>query len=266
MTTNFIVRFDDICSEMNWIVWDRIENILDKYQIKPIVAIVPFNLDPFLKISAPKADFWQRAKDWQEKGWAIGLHGFTHVYETCNSGIVGLNSRSEFAGLSITEQREKINSAVKIFSDNKLIIDAWVAPAHSFDNNTIAALGERGINVVSDGYFRRVVNINGVTWVPQQLWRFKSMDSGIWTVCYHHNDWSDFEIEKFENDIKLFKNQIITLHQAISNGKGGVINIWDRMQAFIWLKKITFLRILQASMIGRSLINPFMRLVRKKFY
>lgn len=266
MAANFIVRFDDICPEMNWIVWERIEKILDKYGIKPIVAIVPSNLDPSLKIFPAKLDFWGRAQEWQEKGWAIGLHGFTHVYETSNSGIVGLNTRSEFAGLPLAAQQYKIDSALDIFSKRNIRIDAWVAPAHSFDDNTITALKIRGINVVSDGYFRRVVNISGTTWVPQQLWRFKSINSGTWTVCYHHNAWSDIEIERFEKDIESFKDQIVTLHQAVSEGRNRAITTRDRVHAFLWLKKLTFLRLLRSSFFGKAISIPFVQSIRKKIH
>lgn len=262
MAANFIVRFDDICPEMNWIVWERIEKVLDKYEIKPIVAIVPSNLDPFLMVSSARMDFWQKAGEWQKKGWAIGLHGCTHVYETKNAGIVGLNSRSEFAGLPLTTQKYKIDSAVEVFLKNEINIDVWVAPAHSFDSNTLVALKARGVNVVSDGYFRRVVNLDGITWVPQQLWRFISKNSGVWTVCYHHNAWAEIDIEKFEDDIKLYKNQIITLRQALSDGEGCTLSIRDRVEAYLWLKKLTFLRFLRISVVGKLIYNPLFRLIK----
>lgn len=263
MSALYIVRFDDICQEMNWGIWDEIEKILDNYQIKPIVAVVPSNADPFLKINKPKSDFWKRVKIWQEKGWAIGLHGFTHVYETRNPGIVGLNRRSEFAGLPLGVQQNKIDSAVKIFKENNINIDVWVAPAHSFDDNTILALNARGINVVSDGYFRRAVNINGTIWVPQQLWRFKPKNSGLWTVCYHHNSWSDSDIKKFESDIKLFRDQIIKLKHVSLSENECVITIRDRLQALLWLKKIILLRFLEKSFVGRIASSPFLRLILK---
>jgi predicted deacetylase len=267
MAANFIIRFDDLCPEMNWIVWERIEKILDKYEIKPIAAIVPLNSDPFLMVSSPRLDFWKKASEWQKKGWAIGLHGYTHVYETKNAGIIGLNSRSEFAGLPLATQKYKIDSAVEIFSKNEINIDVWVAPAHSFDANTLLALKARGVNIVSDGYFRRVVNADGITWVPQQLWRFIPKSSGVWTVCYHHNAWTESDVEKFEIDIKLYKNQIITLQQALSDGEGCAVSIGDKVQAYFWLKKLAYLRVLKNSFVGKmtySLLYRFVKIILRK--
>ena len=264
MAASFIVRFDDICPEMNWAVWGKIESILDKYKIKPIVAIVPYNSDPFLKVDPPNLELWRKAKIWQKKGWAIGLHGFTHVYETSDPGIVGLNHRSEFSGLPLAIQQKKIDSAVEIFLENDLNIDIWVAPAHSFDGNTVIALKKRGINVVSDGYFRRVVNINGTVWVPQQLWRFKSIKSGVWTVCYHHNYWSEIDLVKFERDIISFEGQIITLQKALSQGGGTSISIRDRVHAFLWLKKLLFLKMLSSSFVGKLVSSELVRSIRGK--
>ena len=46
MSAKYILRFDDICSTMNWNKWNSIEDILIKHNIKPILAIVPDNKDP----------------------------------------------------------------------------------------------------------------------------------------------------------------------------------------------------------------------------
>ena len=31
---------------------------------------------------------------------------------------------------------------------------------------------------------------------------------GVWTICYHHNHWSQYDINKFESDIGKFKSMI----------------------------------------------------------
>ena len=28
-----------------------------------------------------KENFWQKVRDWQNKGWEISMHGLTHVYD-----------------------------------------------------------------------------------------------------------------------------------------------------------------------------------------
>ena len=61
--SKIILRFDDLSEYSLCNVWDKIENILVEYKLKPIVAIVPENLD--VKISktgrlveqVPRANF-----------------------------------------------------------------------------------------------------------------------------------------------------------------------------------------------------------------
>ena len=95
----YLVRFDDICPTMNWSVWTQIEAELRQRNIKPILAVVPDNQDAKLRVDSPRSDFWDCVRGWQALGWTIGLHGYQHRYVTQQSGIVGLNARSEFAGL-----------------------------------------------------------------------------------------------------------------------------------------------------------------------
>lgn len=46
MPKQLILRLDDACEKRDLVKWDRIEVILDKYQIKPIVGVIPHCLDP----------------------------------------------------------------------------------------------------------------------------------------------------------------------------------------------------------------------------
>ena len=41
----YVIRLDDACPNMNLEKWDKIESLLDKYSIKPIVGIIPDNED-----------------------------------------------------------------------------------------------------------------------------------------------------------------------------------------------------------------------------
>ena len=40
-----LIRFDDICENMNWDFMNRCEVIFDKYDIKPLLGVIPSNLD-----------------------------------------------------------------------------------------------------------------------------------------------------------------------------------------------------------------------------
>ena len=61
--------------------WLQVEKILDLHQIKPIVAVIPDNADSSFFIDPPDPDFWPNVQKWQNKGWAIALHGYQHLLQ-----------------------------------------------------------------------------------------------------------------------------------------------------------------------------------------
>lgn len=205
---------------MNWTVWDRVEAVLIVRGIKPIMAVVPDNRDPGLMVEAARPTFWERVRKWDGLGWTIAVHGFQHVYSTTDAGIVGVNRRSEFAGLSRDTQAAALDAALKIFRDQGLQPRTWVAPGHSFDATTVACLLERGITVISDGFFPRVVREMGCTWIPQQLWRFRRVPFGTWTVCYHVNSWTERQYSLFVADIGSFGNRIVDVGEVLTPPPG----------------------------------------------
>jgi len=94
----------------------------------------------------------------------------------------------------------------------------WVAPAHSFDSNTMLALkSESNIRVISDGLAFAPFNQEGFLWIPQQLWNLKSMSSGLWTVCLHPNMMTDESLMRFSKDIEQFRAQITNLDSVLND-------------------------------------------------
>jgi predicted deacetylase len=213
----YLVRFDDICPGMNWPVWREIEKILVDADIKPLLAVVPSNEDAHLDVGPKEARFWDLVRGWQARGWTIGLHGYQHRYVTKEAGLVGLNERSEFAGLPAAEQADKLRRAVAIFAAEKVRPDVWIAPAHSFDATTVTALREVGVDAISDGFFlSEHRDERGMLWVPQQLWSFRYRPFGLWTVCYHHNDWSSGDLQRFAADVAAYRTRITHLAEVAS--------------------------------------------------
>jgi predicted deacetylase len=215
MPVRYLIRFDDICPTMNWAVWDRVQALLIDTAIRPILAVVPDNRDPGLDWGPPRDDFWDRVRDWQSRGWSIGWHGFQHVYTSPEAGIVGINKRSEFAGIAKPEQHRKLSAAYEIFTRQRVVPDLWVAPAHSFDECTVELLRGFGVDVISDGYYTRTVLALGARWIPQQLWNLRQMPFGLWTVCYHVNRWSDQDVLRFERSIAQFSAQIVSVGDVL---------------------------------------------------
>jgi predicted deacetylase len=202
MWANYLVRFDDICPGMNWEVWNEIEKTCIENNVKPLLAVVPENQDPKLNVTLPPVNeefFWGKVRQWQEMGWSIAMHGYQHVYATQSASIVKINNYSEFAGLDYETQFEKLKKGREIFRKNNVVADLWIAPAHSFDRNTLQALKNIDINVVSDGFYLfPFKDAQGFKWVPQQIWRYRKQLIGTWTVCFHHNKWTARDLAEFK--------------------------------------------------------------------
>src|ERR1044072_8831227 len=210
--TQYLLRFDDICPTMNWGLWEEIEAVLDQRQFKPILAVVPDNRDRGLQVDPPAADFWDRVRDWQDRGRTIALHGFQHLYVSRNAGMAAVRKKSEFAGLPADEQRAKLERGIEIFEREGITSRVWIAPGNAFDATTVALLPEFGIRVISAGYFRYpYVCPQGMTWVPQQMYYFRPAPAGVWTVCYHHNQWNEYHTGKFREHIERYRANIVSL-------------------------------------------------------
>jgi peptidoglycan/xylan/chitin deacetylase (PgdA/CDA1 family) len=201
---------------MRWSVWNEVEKILTKTGVRPILAVVPDNRDKDLIFDPPDENFWARVRAWQERGWTIGLHGYQHRYVTQDAGMFGRMPLSEFAGLPQAVQEAKLRSALQIFHEQNVFPELWVAPAHSFDANTIAALMNIGLRAISDGYaLYPYRDSGGLTWIPQQVGRFRNIPVGVWTVCHHINDWTSREVAQLDRDLSEFAAQFATMPSII---------------------------------------------------
>lgn len=236
--SHYLIRFDDICSTMNWAVWDAIECQLIRHSIRPILAVVPDNRDPKLFVDSPRADFWERVRGWQQAGYTIALHGYQHRYVNSNAGLMRLTCQSEFAGLPRSKQEAKLRKGLEIFTKNGVRADAWVAPAHSFDHTTVALLAELGVTVISDGLWRwPYTDVSGITWVPQQLWDFSLRPAGIWTVCYHHNNWTSRKVEAFGKNLETYAPKItdlVTVSHSFAKRRANWSDHWFAFLEWTW--------------------------------
>ena len=219
---NYVFRLDDVASNMNIANFERIMKIMVKYNIKPIIGVIPCNQDPRLaaygKDSRIEKDvFWLMLRKLQkENGWTIALHGYNHVYCSQNSGILKIHNRSEFAGLSEAEQNKKISEGKRILEAKGLQISAFMAPAHTFDKTTLKVLGRNGINTVTDGHGIYTYQQEGITLVPQIMSRPRVMPFGVYTSCLHFNTMSDRDFIRTENFIVQNRDRIISFDEAVA--------------------------------------------------
>ncbi|MDB6029903.1 MAG: hypothetical protein JWM16_241 [Verrucomicrobiales bacterium] len=212
----YLLRFDDLCPTMRWDYWSEIEALLLQLEIKPILGVIPDNQDDAFKLQRPVDDFWSRVRSWQARGWAIGLHGYQHRYVSANAGLVALRKKSEFAGLPAQEQAEKLKQGVAIFRREKITPEVWIAPGNTFDATTVSLLPQFGVRVISDGqFFFPYLCDEGVMWVPQQLSGFRSVRRGVWTVCYHHNQWRDRDLRDFRENVEKYREDIWSLNDVL---------------------------------------------------
>ena len=210
MSAKYIIRLDDACPTMDREKWRKIEDLCDKYNIKPIVAVIPDNKDPKQIKDEVDPSFWDKVRNWQKKGWYIALHGYDHVYVSKSSGLVPFNKKSEFAGLTLEEQSKKIKKGIEIFKRENIETKIWVAPSHTFDINTLQALkNNTSVRIVSDGVALLPFIKYGFKWIPQQVWHFRKMPFGIWTCCVHPNEMDDVEYNNLENFIANNHNDFI---------------------------------------------------------
>ncbi len=226
----YLIRFDDICPTMNWSVWEQIETILLENSIRPFMAVVPDNQDSKLKIENANPEFWNRVRQWQSWYWTIGLHGYQHIYETKCAGILNVPPKSEFAGLPYEQQKEKLVQGVRVFDAQGVTPDVWIAPSHTFDKNTLKGLKEVDIHIVSDGFsICPYVCDEKMFWIPQQMWNGFSMRHwGVWTVCYHHNDWTQKDLQVFKNQILQFRDHIVGIEHIVARYEKRKQSMGDR--------------------------------------
>lgn len=188
----YLIRLDDACPTMASGKWGRIEDILDRYGIRPMVGIVPDNQDEKLKVEPADEGFWAKAKEWQDKGWTIALHGCTHLYHESKGGLNPLWNKSEFVGLSYEAQLAKLTEGLNILKTQGLNVEYFFAPSHTFDENTVKALSDIGISKISDTIAFEPYESGGVTFIPQLGGRCRMMPlPGTYTFCFHPNTMED---------------------------------------------------------------------------
>ncbi len=211
----YLIRLDDACPTMDYSKWNRMFNILDKYGIRPMVGIIPKNDDPKQKIDGENLEFWNLAKEWERKGYAIALHGFDHCYISNNAGINPLWNRSEFAGVDYEIQCQKIRDGYSILKKNGLSPKYFFAPSHTFDENTLKALKENtDIRIISDTIATKPYKCGDFVFIPQLGGHCSEMKiSGIWTFCLHPSTMTDANFDATENFLKTHKTDFIAFDE-----------------------------------------------------
>jgi predicted deacetylase len=208
---------DDISVNMNWDLMDRCELLFDKYNIRPLLGVIPINQDQELLKNQNNPKFWERAIDWQKKGWEITMHGCNHLYtqKSDKKDIFNYGGDSEFYGLDYSKQLNKIETGLKEFQKRNIKIRSFFAPNHIYDNNTLNALKESGIKIIIDGYGLFPYFRDEILFIPQLFYREIILPFGIQSTQIHINYWNKENFENFEKFIEKNHNKIVSLDYII---------------------------------------------------
>lgn len=212
MKRKYLIRLDDACPVMKKERWDTVELILDRYHITPLVGIVPHCEDENISTDRPDKDFWLKARRWQDKNWAIALHGYNHVYSSDEGGINPLWNRSEFAGLPLDLQRKKIRDGLSVFKNYGICAKYFFAPSHTFDMNTLEALKEESsIRIISDTIALEPYKLGEFVFIPQFGGLCREIPfPGTFTFCLHPSTMNDEQFKNLENFLKLHTFEFIS--------------------------------------------------------
>ena len=240
MSTKIIIRFDDVCKNMNWDVFLYIKRHLKKLQIKSLLGVIPENKDSELNYFEYREKFFDYIFSYKDYGDTIAQHGTYHKYTTNHSGKLKINNKSEFAGNSYKYQYDLLKIGKEILQSYNCWQPVFMAPSHSFDDITIKALKDLEFKSITDGYGFYPYKKQGIYFVPQISSRPFNLGFGLATVCIHVNSLSNKEIKNFIKFIQKNRSRIISYeeYKSIKKPPEFVVNTLE----FLSNKSITKFR------------------------
>lgn len=195
------IRLDDITPDMNWVKFEIAKTLFDQYKIKPLLGVVPDNQDSTLQVGSYNPNFWEYINELCLEGWTIAQHGYRHIYGTKDSGILGINAFSEFAGLPYKEQYDKIKKGQEILQSKGIYATIFMAPGHTYDVQTIRALKANSFTYITDGYSNDLYEYKGIYFIPCTL-STPRIPKAYDTLCLHINTMEQQDFQELERFLK----------------------------------------------------------------
>ena len=229
--TGMLIRFDDIAENMNWDLMEKCEELFKKYNIKPLLGVIPNNQDKELLANQKNEEFWKRVREWEKMGWEIAMHGYSHVYDSVaqnKKDYFKHGGGSEFYGHSFEEQKNRLQKGLKKFENENVKIRAFFAPNHIYDENTFLALKSLGIKQVIDGYGLFPYEENGIIFTPQLFYENIFIPFGLQSTQIHLNTWTDQDFINFKNFIEQKHNKIICYDKMLNNISNNFVSYTSR--------------------------------------
>lgn len=238
----YLLRVDDLCPTVHAQRWARLVQLIREFGIRPILAIVPENQDPELDASPADPQFWTQVRNLERTGAAIALHGLNHVCNATGRSLVPLHRTSEFAGAGLDLQHRRIARGLDLLRQHGLDPKLFVAPRHGFDANTLLALRDNGLSILSDGLARVPFLRGGVQWIPMQLWSPVLNKRGLWTICVHPNTTDDAQLAVLRRFLDCHAAHFTSLHQVLAQFEPLPLRIFEgayeiRAKARLYLRQ-----------------------------
>lgn len=227
----YIVRLDDATPKMNKDNWEKIEIILDKYNVKPIVGVIPDCLDTLFTWDEDKLFWSETISRWKKKDWTIAQHGYHHVYHEYRTG-----KKSEYIGLNYDQQKENILSGYNCLLEHNCKPSCFFAPAHSFDSITVDVCRNVGVfSFISDGYAFYPYEENGMIFLPNVYDTPHAIfPFGVYTFIIHPSFATDKSMKKLEDFIRKHQKRFVSAEDVIKDcKKNRKRNIADKSLEFI---------------------------------
>jgi len=211
------IRLDDITPDMDFDKFNRAREIFKRHSIRPLIGVVPFNRDANLCKSVPDGNFKEFLKELTDDGYTVALHGYNHLYTTKKKGLFPLNNFSEFAGVPYEKQREMLVKGMDKLNEWGIETDIFMAPAHTFDKNTIKALKTVGVKKITDGFGNWPYERNRVVFYPiaKQKKDCISNKEGYTTLVLHTNMMDDKDFDNLETMIEKNRGHFIDYREYL---------------------------------------------------
>jgi hypothetical protein len=215
--THFLIRFDDIHPCMNWEKFTIVKKHLESNHLNCILGVIPDNKDKTIAKGAEKENFFRILSSYQMFGDTIAQHGYQHLYETRDGGILNINQKSEFAGLDYSQQFDKLKNGKRILEAHGIWEPVFMAPAHSYDHTTLKCLSELGFKYITDGYALLPFEHDNLIFIPQLFARPSRFIPGLQTICLHTDTMNESQIKSIINFISYNSDKITCLDELMKS-------------------------------------------------
>ena len=191
---NFVIRIDDVCEYLDLAKFNRLVDLLKSKGMKAYLGYIPLCEDEKLM----KFGYHEEVVDWckslEKEGWEIAMHGTHHLY-TQEGGGEMCATKSEFIGLPFDEQNKLIQKGrEKLLALGFKNPNAFFAPSHGYDQNTLLALNENEFIYLLDGLNPAVIERSNLVHVPcivDRLPFYTSLINTTHILCLHSNTMSE---------------------------------------------------------------------------